>query len=82
MDLAVAAGLPRPEIKERNDCVTVQFRRFNRQIERALEGDLTEQQLAILTLLHSSDRSLALGEVPTLLGQEENGRRMRGILPL
>ncbi len=76
-DLMMGAGLPKPEIEERNDCVTVRFRRFNGQAERGLGGSLTEQQIAILTLLHSSDRSLALGEIRTLLGQTENGRRVR-----
>jgi len=76
-DLVVTAGLPKPEIEERNDCVTVRFRRFNHQTERDLGGGLTEQQLAILTLLHRSDRSLALGEIRTLLGQTENKRRVR-----
>ena len=76
-DLAAASGLPRPEIEQRGDCVTVRFRRADYLTDRELEGDLTEQQHAILTLLRRSGRSLALREVRSLLGQRANERRVR-----
>ena len=76
-DLATASGLPRPEIEQRGDCVTVRFRRAEHLTDREFEGDLTEQQSAILTLLRRSGRSLALREVRSLLGQQANERRVR-----
>ena len=76
-DLATAAGLPRPEIEERGDCVTVRFRRGDYSADRQFEGVLTEQQNAILALLRRSDRTLALREVRSLLGQQVNERRVR-----
>ena len=76
-DLAKAAGLPRPEIEERGDCVTVRFRCEEYLTARETEGDLTERQDAILTLLRRSSRGLALREVRSLLGEQANGRRVR-----
>ena len=76
-DLAAAAGLPRPEIEERGDCVTVRFRRADYLADRAYKGDLTAQQNAILTLLHRSNSALALREIQTLLGQQTTERRVR-----
>ncbi len=76
-DLAAASGLPRPEIEQRGDCVTVRFRRADYLTDREVEDDLTEQQNAILTLLRRSGRSLALREVRSLLGQQANERRVR-----
>ena len=76
-DLATASGLPRPEIEQRGDCVTVRFRCADYLTDREFEGDLTEQQDVILTLLRRSGRSLALREVLSLLGQQANGRRVR-----
>ena len=76
-DLATASGLPRPEIEQRGDCVTVRFRRADYLTDREVEGDLTAQQSAILTLLRRSGRALALREVRLLLGQQANERRVR-----
>lgn len=97
-DLAISAGLPRPEIEERSDCVTVRFRRADyvssppareerllfgdaprsRRVDQvSAEADLTEQQNAILALLHRSDRALALREIRSLTGQQTNERRLR-----
>lgn len=76
-DLTTAAGLPRPEIEQRGDCVTVRFRRADYLTDRESEGDLTEQQYAILTLLRRSGRGLALREVRSLLNQQANERRVR-----
>ena len=76
-DLATASGLPRPEIEQRGDCVTVRFRRADYLTDREVEGDLTAQQSAILTLLRRSGRALALREVRSLLGNQANERRVR-----
>ncbi len=76
-DLTTAAGLSRPEIEECSDCVTVRFRRADYSADRHLEGVLTQQQNAILALLHRSDRPLALREVCSLLGLQANERRVR-----
>ena len=76
-DLAAATGLPRPEIEERGDCVTVRFRHANHIPTRRTEGNLTEQQNEILAILRRSSRSLALREIRSLLGPQTNERRIR-----
>ena len=75
--MAKAAGLPSPEIEQRGNCVTVRFRRSGYLTDRESEGDLTEEQYAILTLSRRSDRGLALREIRSLLNQQANGRRVR-----
>ena len=77
VDLAIAAGLPRPEIEENHDCVTVRFRRADPSEDRPFQADLTEQQNEILSILFSSERALALGELSAMLGQQINNRRVR-----
>ena len=76
-DLATSAGLPRPEIEERGDCVTVRFRRADYVPPRHDDGELTEQQRTVLTLLHRSDGALALRDIRAALGSQANGRRLR-----
>ncbi len=76
-DLATAAGLPRPEIEERNGCVTVRFRRSDHMESQIDQDDLTEQQMRILTLLRRSDGALALRDIRTALGLQANDRRCR-----
>ncbi len=76
-DLTKSAGLPRPDIEERGDCVTVRFRHTNHSADRQLHVDLTEQQSAILHLLRHSERPLALREIRSLLDQQPNERRVR-----
>ncbi len=76
-DLATSAGLPRPEIEERGDCVTVRFRRADYVPPRHDEGELTEQQRTVLTLLHRSDSALALRNIRAALGAQVNERRLR-----
>ena len=65
-DLTTAAGLPRPEIEEFGNCVTVRFLRVDHVTVQQPKGSLTEQQNAILALLHSSDRTLALYSHPKM----------------
>ena len=76
-DLATSAGLPRPEIEERGDCVTVRFRRADYVPPRHDDGELTEQQRTVLTLLYRSDRALALRDIRAALGPQANERRLR-----
>ncbi len=76
-DLATSAGLPRPEIEDRGDCVTVRFRRADYVPPRHDDGELTEQQRTVLTLLHRSDGALALRDIRVALGSQANERRLR-----
>ena len=76
-DLTTAAGLPRPEIEEFGNCVTVRFLRADHVTVQQPKGSLTEQQNAILALLHSSDRTLALREIHSLVDSQMNIRRLR-----
>ncbi len=76
-ELSTFAGLPRPEINQSGDCVTVCFRKHHGASIRPLEADLTNQQRAILQLLRDSDRALSLREVQSLAGQQTTQRRIR-----
>ncbi len=76
-NLATSAGLPRPEIEERGNCVTVRFRRADYVPPRHDDGELTEQQRTVLTLLHRSDGALALRDIRAVLGSQANERRLR-----
>ena len=51
---ATAAGLPRPEIEECADSVTVRFRRSDHHAVRRADDDLTDQQNAVLEVLRGS----------------------------
>ncbi len=76
-DLAQAAGLPRPEIKVRNDCVAVRFGQAGHVQKRDTESDLTERQAAVLMLLRRSNRPLALREILARVDQPAAERRVR-----
>ena len=76
-ELAISAGLPRPEIDERGDCVTVRFLSTDETPQQAIESDLTGQQTAVLALLRRSDRALALRELRGMMGGSVNDRRLR-----
>ena len=76
-ELATSAGLPRPEIEERGDCVTVRFRPADYVPPQPDNGELTERQMTILVLLRRSDGALALRDIHTVLGPQTNGRRLR-----
>lgn len=80
VELATSAGLPRPEIEEFADSVMVRFRRSGHQAVRRSVDDLTDQQNAVLELLHGSGRALALREIRALLGSDTDQRRLRGDL--
>ncbi len=77
VELATTAGLPRPDIEERADCVTVRFRRSDRDAIREVDDALTSQQSAVLELLHDSGRALALREIRGMLGSQTDERRLR-----
>ena len=77
VELATSAGLPRPEIEEFADSVTVRFRRSDHHAVRRAVNDLTDQQNAVLELLHGSGRALALREIRALLGPDTDQRRLR-----
>ncbi len=76
-ELATSAGLPRPEIEDRGDCVTVCFRHGQFVPSQRDGSDLTDQQRAVLDLLDKSDRALALREICSELGPQTNERRLR-----
>ena len=79
-ELATSAGLPRPEIEDRGDSVTVRFRRADYLPPRQVDGELTKQQRTVLTLLHQSDGALALRDIRAALGSQAKERQLRGDL--
>ena len=76
-ELATAAGLPRPEIEERGDSVTVRFRCSGNLAVRRIGGDLTDRQNSILEVLRGAGRALALREIRASLGSQTDERRLR-----
>ncbi len=76
-DLATSAGLPHPEIEERGDCVTVRFRHPDYVPPRHADGELTAQQMAILTLLRRSTDPLPLRDIRATLAPQANERRLQ-----
>ena len=79
-DLATSAGLPRPEIEERGDCVTVRFRRADYVVPRAYTNDLHERQQAILTMLDRAEDGLPLREIHARLPSQTSERQVRRAL--
>lgn len=77
VELATSTGLPRPEIWEFADSVMVRFRHSDHQAVIRSVDDLTDQQNAVLELLHGSGRALALREIGALLGSDTDQRRLR-----
>ena len=76
-ELATAAGLPRPEIEERDDCVTVCFRVGQVVPSRRA---LIERQEAILALLDQADDGLALREIRAQLALSASERQVKRAL--
>ena len=76
-ELATSAGLPRPEIEERDDCVTVCFRLGQVVPSRRA---LIERQGAILTLLDQADDGLALREIRAQLALSASERQVKRAL--
>lgn len=80
VDLATAAGLSRPEIKERGNCVTVRFRP-GYSIAFAGSGNyLTERQEAILALLARSKEGLPLRDVLARMPLHTSERQVKRAL--
>ena len=77
-ELATAAGLPRPEIEERGDCVTVCFRQDVPSLHSG--HDLIERQEAILTLLDRANDGLALREIHARLALHTSERQLKRAL--
>jgi ATP-dependent DNA helicase RecG len=76
-ELAVSAGLPRPEIEDAGGCVTVRFRPTGYVPPQRVGRDLTDRQRAILALLHQSAAGLPLREIHARLGGEPTERQVR-----
>lgn len=76
-EVAIAAGLPHPEIADRGGGVTVRFWSGRPARSRTSDGDLTEQQRAILELLHESAFALALREIRSELAAVSSDRLLR-----
>jgi len=74
-ELAVSAGLPRPEIEDAAGCVTVRFRPTRYVPPRRVGRDLTERQQAILSVLHEAAGRLSLREIH--LGGPATERQVR-----
>ena len=79
-ELAASAGLPRPEIEERGDCVTVCFRHGQIVPLRGGGHGLIERQEAILTLLDRADDGLALREIRAQLTLHASERQVKRAL--
>ena len=76
-ELAMSAGLPRPEIEERDDCVTVCFRLGQVVPSRRA---LIKRQEAILALLDQADDGLALREIRAQLALSASERQVKRAL--
>ena len=79
-ELAASAGLPRPEIEERGDCVTVRFRHGQVAPSRRSGNDLIERQEAILALLDRAVDGLALREIRARLAPHASERQVKRAL--
>ena len=79
-ELATSAGLPRPEIEYRGDCVTVCFRHGRVVPSRRTGNDLIERQEAILALLDRADDGLALRKIRAHLALHASERQMKRAL--
>ena len=76
-ELAVSAGLPRPEIEDTGGCVTVRFRPSRYVPPQRVRRDLTERQQTILELLDAAGDGLALREIHNRLGMHGGERQVR-----
>ena len=79
-DLAISAGLPRPEIEERGGCVTVRFRHADHVPSKAGRSDLIERQETILALLDRAEDGLPLREIRVQLPSQTSERQTRRAL--
>ena len=79
-ELATAAGLPRPEIEERADCVTVRFQRADYVPPGGSGDDVIKRQQAILELLDGAEDGLALREIVAGLVTDASDRQIKRAL--
>lgn len=79
-ELTTHAGLPRPEIEERGDCVTVRFRRAEQSLPARSGNAAIERQTAILALLERWEEGLPLREIIARLPPETSQRQARRAL--
>ena len=79
-ELATSAGLPRPEIEERGDCVTVRFRRVDYVPPRGSGDDVMKRQDAIVALLDDAEDGLALREIVAGLVTDASERQIKRAL--
>ena len=79
-ELATAAGLPRPEIEERGDCVTVRFQRAYYVPPRGRGDDMITRQDTILALLDGAEDGLALREIVAGLASVASERQIKRAL--
>lgn len=80
VDLATAAGLPRPEIEERSDCVTVRFLPADSIPFAGSGNDLIERQEVILALLAHSMEGLPLREILARMPPHTSERQVKRAL--
>ena len=78
--LATSAGLPRPEIEERGDCVTVRFRPADYVARLPAGNDLAERQRAVLAMLERAGDGLPLREIHARLASQTSERQVRRAL--
>ncbi len=76
-EVALSAGLPRPEIEDAGGCVTVRFRPTCYVPPQRVGRDLTERQQAILVALHEAMNGLPLREVHSRLAGQATERQVR-----
>ena len=79
-ELATSAGLPRPEIEEHRDCVTVRFRRADYVPTKGRGGDVIKRQEAILSLLEGATDGLAFREIVAGLVTDASERQIKRAL--
>jgi ATP-dependent DNA helicase RecG len=77
VEIAAAAGLPRPEIEDAGGCVAVRFRPTRYVPPEAIRRDLSDRQRAILALLDDSHAGLALRDVTARLQGQGTERQIR-----
>ena len=79
-DIATSAGLPRPEIEERHESVTIRFLRAGTVLSEQNGSGLVERQKAILSLLDRTEKGLALREIVANLTPDVSVRQVRRAL--
>jgi ATP-dependent DNA helicase RecG len=76
-ELTAEAGLPRPEIEDNVNSVTVRFQPSRYVPPRRVGHDLTERQRSILALLNASGTGLALREILPRLEDDIDRRQVQ-----